>query len=192
VKSCNFIEYTVGTAGEYYFTSFKRYGLFRFENEFLQCQSYASNLEFDSNSEAARVFGALATLIGGIVLLAIIYQLYWGMSQVGGQLWKASVGSLLLVCMGFQILTFLVFDSNGCKGHDECKVGSGASASISAAVLYLLTGVAVFGTIPPRGALLKWDASCMLTEEALGTSETGNSNNLGQEAGGESGAAEEV
>ena len=100
--------------------------------------------EVDAAVEAARAFGILASLLGGIVLVAMIIGHLLVFPLI---LWRIIL-SFLFVIAFFQILTMSFFGSDLCGDadgvgiiYDDCLPDEGAACSIVACVFWITAGV---------------------------------------------------
>lgn len=105
-----------------------------------------TSFEVDEAVEAARAFGVLASLLGGIVLVAMIIGHLLVFPLV---LWRIIL-SFLFVIAFFQILTMSFFGSDLCGDadgvgvlYDDCLPDEGAACSIVACVFWITAGVLI-------------------------------------------------
>jgi len=114
--------------------------------------------------KAAEAFGALATIVGGVIMLSmLITVLFTGMNKC----WWLTTASFLLANTVFQLLTFAIFNHDLCKvdttelgtrTYTDCTVADGAAYAISASIFYLLGSIAMFLVPPPRAPLIEFEA----------------------------------
>lgn len=156
VSSCAFVGRALNdlsTLDDGYDVTF---GMWKLKLDLLGCIDYDDFgspplFEVDAAVEAARAFGVLASLLGGIVLLVMSIGHFFVLPLI---LWRIIL-SFLFVIAFFQILTMSFFGSDLCVDledvdilYDDCLPDEGAACSIVACIFWITAGV--FTCLLPR------------------------------------------
>eukprot|EP01083_Nonionella_stella_P108112 314040_1 len=152
---CNFVTRKVGTQGtEGDVTAAAiNIGLWAFEdaNYDSLCFYYPSSIEFDQYFRAARGMAPLASVIGGMVMIAFWFSSCLGMS-VGIWRFCSVMLALASLCEG---LTLLIFKSDFCvstaNSTFECELSTGSRMAIASTVFYFVAALSACCTTAPRG-----------------------------------------
>jgi len=163
-SSCRFIEVATVTAGGN--VSVRYVGLFNFQSGFtcvpqsLRSKALPQAGGASSALQAARAFGVLAPLIGGITMVWVLVTIL--LSGTNRPLWITQ-GSLLVAATAFQLISFVAFHDPICddeplaETYVECIISDGSAFAISAAIFYLLSSIGVFVLAPPRVPLVGFE-----------------------------------
>ena len=130
-------------------------GLFRVSYRFAECINYnelptdAIQINFTAGTEAARVFGIIACVLGGVALIVVL-----GLQCVTppGRHWRMLAFLFLcsFVCQSFTFLVWLqVRDALCSRANTTCSNGIGSVCSTCATILYLLMGACLLILPPP-------------------------------------------
>lgn len=121
--------------------------------------SLPDTVDASSSIKAARAFGVLAALSGGIMSMWMLISIvFTGTSKPS---W-ITIASLLTASTAFQLLTFLAFNDENCKDDPEnetwtkCSIAEGSSYAISASIFYLLSSFGTFLVYPPQVPLVQF------------------------------------
>mmetsp|Transcript_29565 Transcript_29565/g.50348 ORF Transcript_29565/g.50348 Transcript_29565/m.50348 type:complete len:224 (+) Transcript_29565:311-982(+) len=113
-----------------------------------------------SSLKAARAFGVLAAVFGGVVSMWILISIMF--TGTNKPLW-ITMASLLVASTIFQLITFISFNDEACKDNVEdkifvdCSIEEGSAFAISASLFYLITSVGMFFISPPRVAIIGFE-----------------------------------
>ena len=89
---------------------------------------------FNASHEAARAFGIIAVVFGGLALIGVIVSVVASKHMPEGT-WFLTSGFVLTACI-FECLKFVFFDSTLCV--NGCDIDTGSRLSISACVLWFV------------------------------------------------------
>eukprot|EP00565_Helicotheca_tamesis_P005674 CAMPEP_0185725216 /NCGR_PEP_ID=MMETSP1171-20130828/1520_1 /TAXON_ID=374046 /ORGANISM="Helicotheca tamensis, Strain CCMP826" /LENGTH=318 /DNA_ID=CAMNT_0028393279 /DNA_START=84 /DNA_END=1040 /DNA_ORIENTATION=- len=152
VGSCKFVQLTQSTDSG---VTVAYFGLFQFLSGgtcvSLDLMIDDNLISLSPSDEAARAFGVLACIFGGVAVLAFLSVFCKKMDQ---NRWRA-IGIALVVCLVFQSFTFLVFNSSRCKSDaftTACNIDEGGAASVSAMIFYMFAAAGVFLLPVPTGS----------------------------------------
>lgn len=149
-------------------------GLFNFQTSY-QCvsSSLLSSLKdsekASSSLKAARAFGVLAPLLGGVVTIWVFISIM--LTGTNKCCW-ITMASLLIASTVFQLITFIAFNDEGCKDDAEneifvdCSIAEGSAFAISASIFYLLSSIGMFLTSHPKVPLVQFEEGWRAREGA--------------------------
>lgn len=111
--------------------------------------TFGTDIFFDSKWRAARAFGAMALIIGGLAAIATIFGAL--SNRFNESSWQTLAGIYMVILPLFQGLTFLMLHSRMCSGearlfsfmdefYGECQWNSGSTANVFGIVLWFATG----------------------------------------------------
>mmetsp|Transcript_22414 Transcript_22414/g.40181 ORF Transcript_22414/g.40181 Transcript_22414/m.40181 type:complete len:304 (+) Transcript_22414:78-989(+) len=177
VSSCRFIKLaTITDAGS---ISVAFVGIYSFQSSSGICVPLSLLSQNSSSSlKAARAFGVLAALFGGVVTMWILISIMF--TGTNKPLW-ITMASLLVASTAFQLIIFIAFNDESCKGDNvneifvDCSIAEGSAFAISASLFYLLACIGMFIVSPPRVSLIRFEKGWR-GGRAEGRSEANNGN----------------
>jgi len=132
-----------------------------------------------SSLKAARAFGVLAPLVGGVVAMWVLISIV--VTGTTKSLW-ITMASLLIASTAFQLFSFIAFNDDSCKDDSanqtfsDCFIEEGSAFAISACILYLLACIGMFFVSPPSTPLIRFEEGWRGGRKE-GDSETNNGTN---------------
>jgi len=132
-----------------------RFGMWKFETEATGCvdyDDYSYLVEVDAAVEAARAFGVMSAIFGGIVLVTMFIGLFLVYPMV---LWRVIMSFLFVIAI-LQLLTLSFFGSDLCTNstyedddyslnvdtyYDDCLPDEGAGCAIVAFISWIVAGI---------------------------------------------------
>lgn len=123
-------------------------------------QSMSTSPDVSSSIKAARAFGVLAALVGGVMSIWMVVSIAF--TGTNKPLW-ITMASLLVTSAAFQLITFIAFNDEQCKDDNlalefrNCSIDEGSAFAISAVLFYLLSGIIMFFVYPPRVPLIGFE-----------------------------------
>lgn len=141
-------------------------GIFNFLSSSRICMPYSlleslpTSPDASSSIKAARAFGVLAALVGGVMSIWMLVSIAF--TGTNKPLW-ITMASLLVTSAAFQLITFIAFNDEQCKDDNlalelrNCSIDEGSAFAISAVLFYLLSGIIMFFVYPPRVPLIGFE-----------------------------------
>lgn len=127
------------------------------------CVDFEFDVTMDSKWKTVRAFTIITALLGGFLTIPLWFIPFFGLGRIAKSTWNSAAlvfGVVLTFCQG---LTFLIFQSNACNAsavmfptnfvsywEEECSWDSGSTANVIAVVGWLLTGMVMLISGPPR------------------------------------------
>jgi hypothetical protein len=115
--------------------------------------------EASSSLRAARAFGVLAALTGGVAMMWMLISITFTGTNKSSWI---SIASLLVGSTALQLITFVAYSDDMCQGkpnlsYVKCSIVDGSAFAISASIPYLLSSIGVFFVAPPEVPLVGFD-----------------------------------